>query len=181
MFNAKIKIRNKNNCLRWFYAFVVGYFVYLFVRYFLDQSYFNPIFYGINIGIHEAGHFVIFRFFGDFVMVLGGSLMECLAPLLAMITFYHQKDLFAISFCFGWLATALFDTANYIADAQEMAMPLLFGEHDWNYLLTKLGLLQYDDAIATVVRIFAMFSLIICILSGCYIVRQMFRFEEKNK
>jgi hypothetical protein len=39
--------------------------------------------------------------------------------------------------------------AYYVADARAMALPLVGGgEHDWNYLLGELGLLQRDQAIA---------------------------------
>lgn len=169
----KLNISKSNRW--WLYALLPTFFVYLLARYILDPNYFNVIFYGINIGIHEAGHYVIFRFFGDFMMTLGGSLMECLAPLLAMITFYRRNDFFAISFCFGWFGVALFDTATYIGDAQERSLPLLFGEHDWYLLLSQMGILQYDDAIAMAVRFLGLASIMICIFWGYSIVWGMYQ------
>ena len=41
----------------------------------------STIFGAIDLGIHEAGH-VIFRFGGEVVCAFGGSLLQCLAPLL---------------------------------------------------------------------------------------------------
>lgn len=136
----------------WLQILLPTFFAYLLVRYLLDPAYFNKIFYGINLGFHEAGHYIIFPFFGEFVMTLGGSLFECLAPVLIGASFYFKKDFLATTFCLGWLGTALFDSANYIADAKEMQLELLFGSHDWNFLLSELGLLQYDNAIALAVR-----------------------------
>lgn len=173
-----LSLKNTNNIKEgswWPRALLVTFFLYLLVRYILDLNYFNVFFYGINLGIHEAGHYVVFRFFGQFMSTIGGSLLECLAPILAIATFYRKRDFFAISFCFGWLATALFDTATYIADAQEMSLPLLFGEHDWNIILSKFGLLQYDDAIAMGVRFLALASMMICIFWGYSIVWKLYR------
>jgi hypothetical protein len=45
-----------------------------------------------------------------------------------------------------------------MADARAMALPLVttgdtdYVEHDWNTIFTSLGVLQYDTAIAAVVR-----------------------------
>ena len=160
--------------MRWLYCLVLIYFLYLLIRYLSDPEYFNPIFYGINLGIHEAGHYVIFPMFGEFMSTLGGSLFEVLAPIIAMLSFHFHRQYFAVAFCFGWLATALFDTANYIRDAQEMAMPLLFGRHDWNYLLSSMGALENDDFIAKIVYFTGFLSLSICLVYGFYIVHQMF-------
>jgi hypothetical protein len=169
-------MRERN--LRWLYLFVLIYFLYLLVRYLLDQEYFNPVFYGINLGIHEAGHYIIFPLFGEFISMLGGSLFEVLAPIIAMLSFYFHRQYFAVAFCFGWLATALIDTSIYIRDAQEMNLQLLFGQHDWNYILGSLGLLQHDNNIANIVYIFGMLSLSICITYGFYIVSKMFTAEK---
>jgi len=40
----------------------------------------------INLVFHEAGH-VIFRIFGNFMMILGGSLAQLLMPLIVMLAF----------------------------------------------------------------------------------------------
>jgi hypothetical protein len=133
----------------------------------------------LNLGTHELGH-LIFSFFGNFLKILGGTLLECLAPILGMINFYRQKDFFAISLCFGWLSTVFFDLATYIADAQTMALPLVapFGSdssiyHDWNYLLSKLGMLQYDSFLAFVVRLMAIISMLVSLISGSWLLLHM--------
>ena len=40
-----------------------------------------------------------------------------------------------------------------MADARKMELPLVSsGDHDWNIILSDLGMLQYDTSIAFVVR-----------------------------
>lgn len=51
----------------------------------------------INLPFHEAGH-MIFRFFGQFIMMLGGSAGQLLVPLICLLTFLVKtRDKFAAS------------------------------------------------------------------------------------
>lgn len=102
---------------------LLGWFAHVLVKSLEDPSY-QSILAGLNLGLHELGH-LVFSFFGTFLNVLGGTLLEFLAPFLGMINFYRQKDFFAVALCFGWLATALFDIARYAADARAMSLPLV--------------------------------------------------------
>src|SRR4029453_8270836 len=67
----------------------------------------QSIFYGIDFGIHELGHIVFGLFNNDVLAALGGSLLQCIAPLTAAILFDRQRDYFAISFAGAWFATNL--------------------------------------------------------------------------
>lgn len=150
------------------------WFVYVLVRHLADPMY-NSILAPVNLGIHELGHF-IFSIFGQFISMAGGTILQLLAPLFLMINFYRQGDFFAITLCFGWLSTNLFNVATYIADARAMDLPLVmvFGNenviHDWNYLLSKLGLLQFDTIIAFLVRFLAVLSMLVCLYSGGWLL-----------
>jgi len=160
---------------------VVLFFVYIFVRHLGDASY-RSVFDATNFGVHELGH-AIFAPFGELVSVAGGSIFECLAPVILMIGFLRQRDFFAISFAFGWLSTALFDVARYVADARSMQMELVspwsFGDepiiHDWNYLLSKFNMLQYDGALAFALRCAAAVSMLVCVIGGSWLLYQMMR------
>ena len=56
----------------------------------------------VNLPFHEAGH-VIFRPFGQFMMMLGGSLMQVLVPLVCAAAFlFHSRDAFAASVSVWW-------------------------------------------------------------------------------
>lgn len=112
----------------------------------------------INLPFHEAGH-VIFRIFGQFMMTLGGSLTQCLVPLICLSTFLVKtRDPFAASISLWWLGENLIDLAPYINDARALKLILLGGVtgqdvddyHDWEFILRKLGWLQSDHQIARI-------------------------------
>jgi len=110
----------------------------------------------VNLPFHEAGH-VLFRPFGQFMMMAGGSLMQVLAPFICLLAFLLKtRDTFAASMALWWMGESLIDLAPYINDARELKMILLGGVtgrdvdgyHDWEFILRKLGLLEYDHALA---------------------------------
>src|SRR5262245_43729871 len=86
----------------------------------LQFGWFNPI----NLGIHELGH-VLFRPFGDWLMVAGGSITETAVPLIAAFMFLRQPDFFAIAVCGGWLSSALYQMATYMADATTLELDVV--------------------------------------------------------
>lgn len=71
----------------------------------------------LDFGIHELGH-IIFAPLGEFMRKLGGSLFQCLFPLLWVIGFLQKRWYFAASMCLCWLGLNLFDIATYAADAR---------------------------------------------------------------
>lgn len=100
----------------------------------------------VNLIFHEAGH-VIFGLFGNFLDLIGGSLLEALIPLIVTIHFLHLKHFFSAAFGCWWLCTAFISISRYAADAQERALPLITGDvgsHDWYNILSQFGLLRYD-------------------------------------
>ena len=160
------------------------FFAYLLIRH-LGNAEYNSIFGGLNLGIHELGH-IVFMPFGEFIMIAGGTILQCLVPIISIGIFYNQRDYFAIAVSFGWLSTNLFSVATYLGDARNMALPLVtpFGGeeiiHDWNYLLGKLGLLKFDGTIAFLVRVGAVICMLICLIYGGWIIMQMMKSPNKR-
>lgn len=106
----------------------------------------------VNLIFHEAGH-VVFYFFGEFLSILGGSLLEMLVPLLVVVHFVRTQQNFSAAVACWWLATALLSVSIYASDAQERQLPLITNDvstHDWFNLLSILDLLKYDDLIGYV-------------------------------
>jgi hypothetical protein len=110
----------------------------------------------INLGFHEAGH-LIFQLFGRFVMVLGGTLGQLIAPVVLLFLFiFRNRDYFSASLCLWWLGQSFMDCAPYINDALAQRLMLLSGgtgrdspgSHDWNYMLNQFGMIQYHHEIA---------------------------------
>lgn len=132
---------------------LLAYMAWLSVRFWNDPSY-QPLLKGLDLGVHELGH-MLWSPFGQFMSILGGSLTQCLLPLVGTWFFLRQRDLFAICFASTWLGANLHDVATYCADARDMELPLVSpfaGDeiiHDWNWLLENLGWLQHDQTIAS--------------------------------
>lgn len=122
----------------------------------LDTNYSGEsILHLINLPFHEAGH-LIFMPFGRFMMFLGGSLGQILMPLICLGTFLVKtRDPFGASVALWWTAESIMDVAPYINDARALDLTLLGGVtgketdgHDWNNILTMLGLLEWDHRLA---------------------------------
>lgn len=145
----------------------------------LNDPLYQDLFKGLNLGIHEIGH-VVFNPFGEFMGIAGGSLLQCLIPLLSTLMFLRQRDYFAIAVCFGWLSTNLFDVATYAEDARKLELPLVspFGGggetiHDWNYMLDALNIIHEDYLIASILRGMAVISMIACLSLGFWLCLNM--------
>ncbi len=137
------------------------------------------IFKGINLGIHEWGHYV-FKPFGTFMEAAGGTILQCLAPLLATLTFFRQRDYFAIAVCFGWLSTNFFDVAVYAADARAQALPLVTpgggpASHDWHYLLRTTGLLLHDAEVGAAFRIAGTAAMLLFLVPATWMLWRMWK------
>ncbi len=104
----------------------------------------------INLIFHEAGH-VIFMFFGEYIHIIGGTLMQILVPIVLSYYFYYNKDHFSASLLLFWVGQNFINISIYAGDAVAMELPLLGGDnvgHDWNNLLSSLNLLNYTDQVA---------------------------------
>lgn len=117
----------------------------------------------VNLIIHEAGHF-IFMFFGEFIHILGGSLIQVLIPLIFAVYFFLRKDNFSGGIILMWVGESITEVAHYASDSILMQLPLLGGDnviHDWNWLLTNTHLLQYTSIISELIYGVGIFALVI--------------------
>jgi hypothetical protein len=141
-------------------ALVAGlaYWTWQFARTPLSADAMDAFLHLPNLVFHEAGHF-IFMPLGQFMSVLGGSLMQVLIPVVAAIAFVKQAQPFGAAICVWWAGQNLVDLAPYIADARALQLVLLGGRtgaevegHDWEFILTRLRLMQYDQGIGRAVH-----------------------------
>lgn len=106
----------------------------------------------VNLPFHEFGH-LFFGMMGETIGLWGGTLMQLLIPSLILINFWIKGDIPGTAFGIFWLGENLLNIAVYIADARSMSLPLVGGGlHDWNMILSDMGMLQHDKFIAVVVR-----------------------------
>jgi hypothetical protein len=128
----------------------------------------------MDLVFHEAGH-VVFGLFGEFIGVLGGSLMQVLIPASIVAYFAWHRQQYSAAVTLFWVAQSLFNLSVYIKDARAQALPLLGGEdtlHDWNYILGRLSLLRWDQAVGNVVYTVGLVSLGASVLWGLYRSRE---------
>lgn len=147
-----------------------------------DPDY-ESVFRGANFAIHEFGH-IAFLFFGEFMTIAGGSIMQLLVPAAAgLLILRQQGDWFALAVCGGWFAGSLAELSRYIGDARSLQLDLVsMGEaapdsdvtgHDWQYLLIKTHLLQRDVSIAVGCRFVASIILLASVLFGVWLLWRM--------
>jgi hypothetical protein len=105
------------------------------------------------VPIHEFGH-VLFRPFGEFMHLLGGSLVQVGLPLLfGGIFLVKNRDPYSAAVMLWWSAVAVMDVAPYVYDAQQPQHVLLTGRtgetgaHDFIDILGDLGLLTRAQAV----------------------------------
>lgn len=111
----------------------------------------------VNLVMHEAGH-PLFSYLGQWMGVLGGTLLQWAVPLMLAAGFYFRRETAGFVFCLFFFFENWLYTATYMADARAQNLPLVSiggGDdaiHDWNYLFTSMGCLASDTKIASVVR-----------------------------
>jgi hypothetical protein len=122
----------------------------------------------IDLPIHETGH-LVFSPFGDFMQFLGGTLFQLIMPAAFVVYFLRRKDRHAASVTLWWIGQNLWNISVYIRDARSQDLPLVGGgEHDWAYLLGRLGRLPQDQAIGHAVWMIGVVVYLIAIAGGLW-------------
>ena len=111
--------------------------------------------------IHEAGHGVCYILHcPQFITALNGTIFQWALPLFIAIYYKKRGNKVAYSIALFILAISMDYTAWYISTANEgLYMPAsksflgVDGYHDFNYILTSLGLLKHYKAISILVKI----------------------------
>ena len=159
-------------------AALLAVLAYFGARHLADPEY-GSIFSGITLGVHELGH-LVFGPLGEWPGIAGGSIMQVAAPLALAYGFLRQRDYFAIAVAGAWEGMSLANLATYVADARAEELPLVspFGGdpvHDWNYLLSSVGMLRQDLLLAGWVRLGALVALAASVGFGVWLCVRMGR------
>jgi len=103
---------------------------------------------GVNLAFHEAGH-LVFGFGGQTLHMLGGTLGQLFFPAACAVHFLRRDQPFEAALVGVWGAESLMNVARYLGDARERALPLVGGHlHDWNWLLSRAGVLGACEELA---------------------------------
>ena len=162
---------------------VLIFFVYVLARSLTELEYGSFIFNGINLGFHEMGH-IVFRPFGEFMTIAGGTILQCLVPLIAAVGFWKaQRDYFAVAFSLGWFSANCFNAAIYAADARgQLNLPLVSpwgqgfgadGMGDWTRMLGRLHLLEWDGTISFLWQVLGTASMLAGLALGAWLLVEM--------
>jgi len=112
----------------------------------------TPILDSANLAFHEAGH-MFYGVLGDTAALYGGVLGQLTFPLVVVIVFFFRRQPHAVAVGAIWAAQNLFNIARYMADARARELPLVGGgEHDFEHIFTRWGVLHRDLAIADTTR-----------------------------
>src|SRR5205807_10101082 len=120
-----------------------------------------------------AGH-VLYSPFGDVMTALGGSLAQVLVPIVCLIAFLTTSpNAFGAAVMCWWAGENLLDVALYADDARSLQLVLIGGHtgaevegHDWENILTRLGMLHRDHQIANAMQ-FVGAAMMIAALGWC--------------
>ncbi len=112
----------------------------------------------VDLPIHETGH-LLFRIFGEFMMIAGGSLFQVIVPLIFVGYFVWQRSYYSAAIVSLWVGQSILNVWVYASDAVVMQLVLTSGFtgsegsfHDWNYMLDRFGLLGSTKTIAGILR-----------------------------
>lgn len=141
----------------------------------LLQMIFTLYFFVVNqtLGIvHEGGHGVCYILHcPEFITMANGTIFQLLFP--ALIGYYYHKkgNAFGALIALFFVGFSLHYTAWYISTAHEglvlLAHKSFLGVdaiHDFNYMLSKMGLLAYESTIAGVTRFAAYLIMLISVI-----------------
>jgi hypothetical protein len=110
----------------------------------------------VNLILHEAGH-LLFSYLGETLMVWGGTLFQLFVPAALATAFLFRRHLPGAAFAAFFFFENFLYIATYMADARAQSLPLVSvgggeAEHDWFFILSRLGLLPYDTTLAFLTR-----------------------------
>lgn len=128
----------------------------------------------VDLPIHETGH-LLFRILGEFMGIAGGSIFQILLPAVFFGYFFKQAKYYSAAIVLFWVGQSLLNVWVYAADAVVMQLVLTSGFtgtegsfHDWNYLLTRTGLLGSTKLVAGAIRFVGTLVIITASISSIY-------------
>ena len=128
----------------------------------------------VDLPIHETGH-LIFRLFGELMMVAGGSLFQVIFPAAFVGYFVWRHQFYSVAILLLWVGQSILNVWVYASDAVVMQLVLTSGYtggegsfHDWNYLLDHFGLLSSVKPVAGIIRFIGTSTIIIASVFSIY-------------
>ncbi len=128
----------------------------------------------VDLPIHETGH-LVFRPFGEFMSIAGGSIFQLIIPIAFVVYFSWRHQYYSAFIVLFWVGQSILNVYVYAADAFVMQLVLTTGFtgsegsfHDWNYLLTHTGLIRSTKTVAGIVRAIGTLTIIAAAAGSIY-------------
>jgi hypothetical protein len=129
-----------------------------------------------NLLFHEAGHPIV-GLVSQRLETYGGTLGQLVFPILMAVGFWKKGKVLSLAAASVWFWENFLNIARYMADARQLKLPLVGGgDHDWNTILARWDILQYDTRIAASLQ-FAAWSGIA--LTGAWVLGRAWQ-DRKN-
>jgi hypothetical protein len=108
-----------------------------------------------NLLFHEAGHPIV-GLFSSRLEPYGGTIGQLTFPVVLAVSCWRKGQAIGVAASCIWFFENWFNIARYMADARTLQLPLVGGgDHDWNTILSRWGLLGYDTQIAAGLKVAA--------------------------
>ena len=126
---------------------------------------FHSLISNANMLVHESGHGVCYIFHcPQFITALNGTLFQLALPLIFIFYYYRRENMLLSGLGGIWLAQNLIYVSWYMSYAQTPNLyPFFLGGkdtiHDFWYIFSNLGVLEYDGIISGFVRVVAVLLL----------------------
>ena len=129
---------------------------------------FHDLFSNANMIVHEAGHGICYILHcPQFFSTLNGTLFQLALPLIFIFYYYKRENKILTGLGVIWFAQNLVYVAWYMSHSQTPNLYPSFlggnGIHDFWYIFSQLGILQYDWLVSGFVRAIA-----VVLLFGAY-------------
>jgi len=128
----------------------------------------------VDLPIHETGH-LVFRLFGEFMSIAGGSLFQVIVPAVFVGYFVRYEKYYSAGIVLFWVGQSILNVFVYANDAVVMQLVLTSGMtgsegsfHDWNYLLTQTGLIRSTGVVAAMIRLCGTLTIITAMAVSVY-------------
>ena len=128
----------------------------------------------VDLAIHETGH-LLFRVLGEFMGIAGGSLLQVIFPIVFFGYFIWHYKYYSAAIVMFWVGQSILNVFVYAQDAVVMQLVLTSGLtgsegsfHDWNYMLTNLGLIDYTKTIAGLVRLVGTLTILAAVAASIF-------------
>ncbi len=133
-------------------GFAVGFGLFLLLL-FRSEPGFIFLLDHANLLFHEAGH-PITGLFSSRLEPYGGTLGQLVFPCAVAVSCWRAGKALGLGAAGIWFFENFFNIARYMADARRLELPLVGGgNHDWNTIFARWGVLEYDTRIATALRL----------------------------